>query len=383
LIKKATQLIRKGHSKEKILRKLKTRKKLLLSPEDIYEVARNRIKAKEKFGVLADKLFFDEIGLRYSTPRLIAEYRAERLKCNVIADISCGVGAQLISFAEVCEKVYGVEIDRKRALFARLNAEAMKLKNVEIIEGDALSDEVAEKVRDAEIIFSDPSRPPEEEIRTLNNLEPNPHKVIEKYKGCEIAFELPPQLPPSRIDIEGEKEYTSLNFRLNRLALYMGELAKCDRSAISIPSLEKVTDEDKELSPEKSDEIESYIYEVDSAIIKAELLPNLLGKLKFPASILYVEKRRTILTSDKEVNSEFLRRYEVLEVVEFNKKSIKDALKDADAGKVTLRLSIHPSEYWTLRKDLESNLQGERWVFLFKTGEKAVIASRAEDLKKY
>lgn len=379
LIKKVTQLIRKGYSKEKILRKLKTKKKLLLSPEDIYEVARNRIKAKEKFGELADKLFFDEIGLRYSTPRLIARYRAERLKCDTIADISCGIGAQLISFAEVCEKVYGVEIDRKRALFARLNTEVMKLKNVEIIEGDALSEEVAEKVRNAEIIFSDPSRPPEEKIRTLDNLEPNPYKVIEKYRSYEIAFELPPQLPPSRVDIEGEKEYTSLNFRLNRLALYTGELASCNRSAISIPSLEKVTDEDEELEPVRTEKVESYIYEVDSAILKAELLPNLLGKLKFHAYILHEEKRRTLLTSDAEISSEFLRKYEVLCVTEFSKHSMIGALRDADAGKVTLKFSIHPSDYWSVRRGLESELHGEKWVFLFRAGENAIIASRIDN----
>ncbi|HID42221.1 MAG TPA: SAM-dependent methyltransferase, partial [Archaeoglobaceae archaeon] len=335
-----------------------------------------RIKAKEKFGELSDKLFFDDTGLRYSTPKLIAEYRAERLKCDTMADISCGVGAQLLFFARVCRKVYGVEIDRKRALFARLNVKSMGLENVEILEGDALSDEIVRKVKNAEIIFSDPSRPPGEDVRTLNNLEPSPYRVIEKYVDHEIAFELPPQIPPSRIEIGGEKEYTSLNFRLNRLALYTGDLASCNRSAISIPSRERVTEEDRELEPEKSEEIKSYVYEVDTTITKAELLQNLLGKLKFPADIVSEEKKRMLITSDIEVTSEFLRRYEVLEITEFKKQSIIDALRSLNAEKVTLRLSVHPSEYWKLRNEFERELSGERWVFLFKIDSKAVIASR-------
>ncbi len=373
LVLKALKLIRKGYSKDKILKKLKRGR---LPPEDIYEIARCRIRAKEKFGKLADKLYFDEIGLRYSTPKIVAEYRADRLKCDTIADVSCGVGAQLIFFAMKCNKAYGVEIDKKRALFAKLNAKALGLKNIEIITGDALSDEVVDKVKDADIVFSDPARPPEEEVRTLESLQPNPILIHEKYLRVteNIAFELPPQMPPERIPLEGEKEYTSLNFRLNRLALYMGELAECEVSAISLPSRERVTNLDDAMDPEKTSRIESILYEVDPTIMKAELLPNLLGKLNFSAGIIYSDKRRTLLSSDEEVDSTFLRRYNVLKVVKFETSTIKSTLRDVNAAKVTLRFSLNPSEYWNVRKKLEEGLSGERWVYLFRVGERAILA---------
>jgi len=372
LVLKALNLIRKGYSKEKILKKLKRGK---LPPEDIYEVARCRIKAKEKFGELAEKLYFDESGLRYSTPKIVAEYRADRLKCETIADVSCGVGAQLIFFAMKCNKAYGVEIDKKRALYAKLNAKALGLKNIEIITGDALSDDVVEKVKDADIVFSDPARPPEEEIRTLESLQPNPIQIHEKYHRVteNIAFELPPQMPPERIPLEGEKEYTSLNFKLNRLALYMGELAECGVSAISLPSRERVTDLDEAIEPERTSKIESFIYEVDPTIMKAGLLPNLLGRLDFNTGIVYSDKRRTLLSSDEEANSAFLRRYSVLKVAKFDIGAIKDALKEVKAAKVTLRFSLNPSEYWSVRKKLEEGLDGERWIYLFKVDEKAIL----------
>jgi 16S rRNA G966 N2-methylase RsmD len=374
LISKAIKLIRKGYSKEKILKKLRP-KRGVLSPEDIYEVARCRIKAKEKFGELADKLYFDEIGLRYSTPKIVAEYRADRLKCDTIADVSCGVGAQLIFFAMRCSKAYGVEIDRKRALFAKLNAKSLGLKNVEIIRGDALNGKIVEKIR-ADIVFSDPARPPEEEVRTLESLQPNPILIHEKYSRVteNIAFELPPQMPPERIPLEGEKEYTSLNFKLNRLALYMGGLAECEVSAISLPSRERITDLDESIKPEKTTKFESFLYEVDPTIMKAGLLPNLLGKLDFNARVIYSDKRRTLLSSDEVVNSAFLRRYSILNVVKFEISTIKNALKELNAAKVTLRFSLDPSEYWSVRKKLEEGLSGERWVYLFRIDEYAVIA---------
>ncbi len=372
-VDKAKSLIQKGLKKNQIVHKVKGK---FLQPDDIYEVAKYRIKAKEKFGELANKLYFDEWGLRYSTPRLIARYRAERLECNTIADISCGVGAQLIFFAEVCHKVYGVEIDKKRALYARLNAKALGLTNVDVIKGDAFNDDVINRISDAEVFFSDPSRPPEEKVRGVDSLEPNPLKVFEKYREIgDVAFELPPQMHPSRVPLEGEKEYTSLNFKLNRLALYTGELASSEVSAVSIPSKERVSNEDEEYSVKESGKVDSFLYEVDNTILKAGLLPNLLGKLGFDAEMAQSTSRRTFLTADEEKDSAFLRKYDVLKVTEFNITTVKEELKELGAGKVTLRFSLDPSEYWSVRNTIEEDLKGDKWVYLFNIGDKAVITS--------
>jgi len=43
--------------------------------------------------------------LRFATPADVAKYRAERLYCNIIAEIGAGIGGQTIAFAEKCRKV--------------------------------------------------------------------------------------------------------------------------------------------------------------------------------------------------------------------------------------------------------------------------------------
>lgn len=366
----ALNKIRMGYDREKITESLKGG---ILSPEEIYEVARNRIRAKEKFGSLNSRLFFDDTGLRYSTPAIVAEYRAKRLKCDSIADISCGVGAQLIFFARECEKAIGVEIDRRRAKLAWLNTLSMNLDNVEIFAADALSYEVIKKI-DAEVIFSDPSRPPEEKIRTFRGLEPPPEKVLERYSDVttKFAFELPPQMPPERIPIKGEKEYTSLNFRLNRLALYCNELAECEVSAITLPSGERVTSEDEKTRIEGGD-VGSFLHEVDFTIIKAKLLPNLVGKLDVDVKLIFDDGRRVILSSESEIKSSFIRNYSVESICNFSIPEINQELKRIGAGKVTLRFSIEPENYWNVRKRIENGLQGEEWFYLFRIGNKAVI----------
>ncbi|MDF2957121.1 MAG: tRNA/tmRNA/rRNA uracil-C5-methylase [Candidatus Alkanophagales archaeon MCA70_species_1] len=377
-VSRAVAMVKRGFHKEKVVKRLRGGRGL--RPELIYEVARCRLHAREKFGPLAEKLFFDEEGLRYATPAVVAEYRAERLKCDVIADVSCGAGAQLVFFAMRCRKAYGVELNEERAKLAALNVASLGLENVEIIVGDATGDAAVKRLKDAEVVFSDPSRPPGEEVRTIESLQPPPLKIVEKYQRIteKLAFELPPQMPPERVRrwLAGEKEYTSLNFQLNRLALYMGELAECDVSAISLPSGERVTSEDAAAELEAADAPKAFLYEVDPTVVKATLLRNLLGKLGLEASVLSEDKRRTLLTSDEEASSAFLRRYRVLELVNFGVASIKEALKRLDARKVTLRFSLPPSEYWSVRKRLEEGLSGERWIHLFKIKDKALLAER-------
>ncbi|MDF2956145.1 MAG: tRNA/tmRNA/rRNA uracil-C5-methylase [Candidatus Alkanophagales archaeon MCA70_species_2] len=376
-VSKAITLIKRGFSRERVLKSLSKD----VPPELIYEVARCRLKAKEKFGALAERLFFDEEGLRYATPAIIAEYRAKRLKCDVIADVSCGVGAQLIFFALSCRKAYGVELNRDRAKLAALNVASLGLENVEVVIGDATSNTVAQRLEDAEVVFSDPSRPPGEKVRTIENLQPSPLKIVEKYRKTteNLAFELPPQMPPARVGrwLSGEKEYTSLNFQLNRLALYMGALAECKVSAVSLPSGERVTCEDATFMPKTAAKPRAFIYEVDPTVIKATLIKNLLGKLELEAEVLSEDKRRTLLTSDEEVSSAFLRQYKVLEFVDFGVEPVVKALKRLNAKKVTLRFSLPPSEYWNVRKRFEEGLSGgERWIHLFKIGDKALLAER-------
>ncbi|KAA0001259.1 MAG: SAM-dependent methyltransferase [Thermoplasmata archaeon] len=302
-LEKVVELIRKGYQRDFIKEEISG---VYFGKDKIFEIAKCRIKAEKKFGKIAEKLFFDEEGLRYATPPEIADYRAKRLNGNVIADICCGVGLQLIYFSKYSKKAIGVEMDRTRAKLAKLNLLAMNIENVEIIEGDALK--IFSKI-DADCIFCDPSRQPEEKERKFETLTPNPLKVYEIYrkKTDKIAFELPPQIRKEKIKIEGEKEYTSLNFDLNRLALYTGSLATCDTSAISLPIGERITNEDEKIEIKKSEKLHDFLYEVDRTIIKAGLLENFAGKIGFEGNLLQVEERRTLLTSPLLYDSAFLR----------------------------------------------------------------------------
>lgn len=374
IIERIVNLIRKGYSRGKIVSEM-IEDVDIFSREMLFEIAKCRIEAKEKFGELSSKLFFDEDGLRYSTPPIVAGYRAKRLMSDTVADVSCGVGIQALYFAMKSERVIAVEKNLIRIELAKLNAKSLGIENIDFIHGDATSRGVVDKIR-ADIIFSDPSRRPMEMARKLETLEPSPLKIYKIYRKIsdKIAFELPPQISKENIVIDGEKEYTSLNFRLNRLALYTGSLKSYDTSAISLPSEERLTDKDAEKDMEEGETPLRYLYEVDPTVVKAGLLRKLAGRIDFEGFLLSNDKRRTLLTSTEMYKSSFLRCYNVLYFSRFNLSNIISCLKDMDVGKVTLRMEIDSKKYWKVRKEIERDLTGDRRVTLFKIGDLAVIA---------
>ena len=58
-------------------------------------------------------------GLQLATPEIAAKYIAKRLKTNVIADLGCGIGGQVIFFAQECDKVYAVERNPEKIEYAK------------------------------------------------------------------------------------------------------------------------------------------------------------------------------------------------------------------------------------------------------------------------
>ena len=373
-VRTAEEMIRKGYDEKKI------RRALGLSEEEFklaLEVARARIKAREKFS--RTDLWFDLEGLRYATHEIVAEYRGRRLKeqgVESIADVSCGVGIQLIFFAKHGIRAVGVDIDPLKIEFARRNAEKYGV-NIEFLVGDSLNPDIIEKI-DAKVIFSDPARPPEVPERNLEDLLPSPLKVYEAYKEKAEAFifDLPPQIRREKVPWKGEFEYIDLYGHVNRLTFYTEPLAKAERSAVilpqgarleSNPELENIVDETE--TPER------YLYEIPQAIDYADLINELFHKVKGELKLLLREKRRILATGDEEIKSEYFKRsYVVVATMPFHPVRINDFLRKEGYGRATLRMSVPEEEYWRIRRKIEQGLKGEKRAFVFKVRDLAVIA---------
>ena len=371
-IRLAEELIRKGFDRKKL------RARLGENWELIAEIARARIKAKDKFS--RTDLWMDLEGLRYATHEVVAKYRAERLGelgIRSLADVSCGIGIQLIFYAMEVEKAYGIDIDPLKIEFARRNAERYGVDNIEFINADSLAPETVEKI-DAEVIFSDPARPPEMPERRLEDLLPSPLKVYKAYssKTDAFIFDLPPQMRRERVPWKGEFEYIDLHGHLNRLTFYTEPLAKAERSAVILPAGVRLeSDPNLENIVEWTEEPGQYLYEIPQAVDYADLLNELFHVLNGNAKMLLREKRRVLATGNEPIKSPYLKRtYSVVAVLPFHPVRINDLLKREGFGRATLKISVPQEEYWRIRKRIEAGLKGDERVFVFKVGERAIIA---------
>ncbi len=378
-VRKCVRLIRNGYSRSKILDKLSgykikfKKQKLMFDLNDIYEIAKCRIKIKDKFSV--KNLYFDEYGLRYSTPEIIGKYRAQKIRDLKIADVSCGAGMQAIFYSFTNEYVLGIDINPKRVEFARRNATAYGATNVEFHIGDCFSSEIIHRTKNFDVIFSDPARKESEPERSLETLIPSPVKIIEKYSADrDYIFDLPPQISKSKIPDGWEKEYISVNHKIKRLTVYTNSLYKHDRVAISLPQGEMLVSDEPDYV-NLSEDIGEYIYVVDEAVYYGELFEALRKKMN--ESIWYIRraKRRSIASSSALVKSAFLEPYRVLGISGDLSSSIL-TLKKNDAGKVTLRMDIQPESYWSTRKKIEGELKGSKHLYLFQLGQKYVTAEK-------
>ncbi|MBP2029215.1 hypothetical protein J2755_000135 [Methanohalophilus levihalophilus] len=323
----------------------------------------------------------DKPGLRFATPEEVAEYRAKRLKCNILADISCGIGGQTIAFAKQCEKVFAIDLDPVKVKHARENCRRYGITNVEFFCGDALSREIISKIPEVDIIFSDPARPPSEERRDIRNLQPPIDKVMEAYahKTTSFAFEVPPQLTPERIPFSCEKEYLSFKGKLNRLNLYFGDLKKCDISATTLPSEETLCSTGSKTNVEEAEKLEMFAFEPDPVILQAGLLGELSDSIETECSLkaYIVDSKRMLLTSKNNCMHPFFKNcYEVTDIVDPDPTTINQKLRQHKAGNALLRGNVNPKHYWEFRNIVEDGLEGETKFHLFLTPEKAIICRK-------
>ncbi len=342
------------------------------------------MKRPTKFSKIKSMLF-DKEDLRWATPEIVADYRARRLKCDLIVDLCCGIGGQSIFFGKYCKKVIAVDKDEKRIEFAKKNAEAYGVNNIDFLVGDVMDKDIINKIRKLkpDILFCDPTRLEKEEERKVTNIIPKVDDVVHAYRINDFAFEVPPQLSPEKIHYSCEREYVSVNNKLNRLTLYFGKLKKADVSALALPNGDKIVSSKTKIDIINSEEPKKYLYEVDTAVIKAGLLKELINNIKNINNknktnkiFVYHKNKLTLLTSDNTINSDFLINYKLIKETNNNMDSIIKILKDNDFGRVILRASIKPEDYWRQRKGFEDQLEGERTAHLFIINNRALVCEK-------
>lgn len=327
--------------------------------------------AKAKYSNEKSNLDFymTETDLRFATNELAANWRAKRLACDTLVEVGSGIGIQTLAFAKTCKKVIAIEIDPRKVSYSKATAKKQNITNVEFICGDGI--EELKKLDKADVVFMDPERAPNEEQRDLATIKPDVHEIIKQAKRLtdKIAIELPPQL--YKIDFDCEKEYLSIDQKLNRLTVYLGDLKKAERSAVILPE-EVFVSHSAEKTVQRSPPLQ-YIYEINPAVAKAELLSELLDDSMF----LYQTEKEVMLTSSELKKSPFFKAvFAVKDATRSRFNDIMSSLERRKAGKVILRQNLDPKDYWTERQRYENRLRGNRTFTLFVNKKHALVCER-------
>ncbi|MBI5872347.1 methyltransferase domain-containing protein [archaeon] len=357
-IKEMEALLRKGFDNKSIKKGYNALNEEAFN--ELLSIAKAGIRNAREQKVLAG-LYMNEEDYRFATNSQVAEYRAGRLKCENLLEIGCGVGVQTIAFAKECKKVVAVEKDERKIRYAEENAGISSAKNIIFIHGNIEDKNVnseLEKQGEFNAVFCDTERMLSEEIRKIDTKKPNIKEIIRTYKNC--CIEIPPQMQDEALKgLDCEREYISVEHKLNRLNIYTGNLKKCDISAVSLPENLRIESKLQALRIKDAKEPMRYIYEIDDAVAKA----GLIDRIKEFKNAFYI---CGFLTDSSLIKSSFIKiTFEIVGSAK-TKNDILKILKKANAGKVILRYGINPEEYWKERNYFEEKLRGDVNCCLFR-----------------
>jgi SAM-dependent methyltransferase len=321
-----------------------------------------RRRGRAKFGSNADWLWFTPDGLEQSTRSAVATHRAVRFRqfSNQlgrparIADLCCGIGADLLALAATGAQVVGVDRDPLTAAAATANVAGT---TADVVCADVEGFDLA----GFEAAFIDPSRRSDGR-RTFDVRAYSPSwdfvtgLLARLPAAAKLAPGIPHELVPSGIEIE----WVSHSGDLKEAVLWSGQLAVPDvrRRATLLPAGATMVSAAAADPAAAVAEPRRYLYEPDPAVVRAHLIGTLAAELD--ATLL--DETTAYLTSDSLTSSPFARAFEISDVLPFSLKRLRDLLRQRSVGAVTIMKRGSAVDVEQLRRDLR--LQGDNHVVI-------------------
>jgi len=318
-----------------------------------------RVRARDKFGADADRMYFTPDGLEQATRQRVADHRAARLvaaSAETLIDLGCGIGGDLLAASRAGLTCAGVDLDPVRVAVAEANLAALGLPGAVQV-----ADATTVNTAGFDVAFADPAR------RTargrtfdVDSWTP-PWPFVEGLLARDSCVKVAPGIPHDLIPHEVEGEWVSDHGEVKEAALWSGRLATTRRRATVIGDggLATLTDEDDPGAPVLP--VGEFLYEPDGAVIRAGLVTAVAAGVGGGL----VDEHIAYVTSDGAFRTPFARGYRVLEEVPYREKQLRAALRERGIGRLTIKkrgVDVVPEQ---LRKRLD--LHGEQEATLVLT----------------
>ncbi|MCF7858587.1 MAG: class I SAM-dependent methyltransferase [Candidatus Cloacimonetes bacterium] len=314
----------------------------------------------------ANNLLLSRKGAQQASSQQLAKYHADKFqKFDIIADLCCGIGIDLINLAQNKKQVYAVELDKDTLQIAKYNCN--KLKNIKFINRRA--EEFADVV---DAIFIDPDRRSGKTRKIApEKYSPPLSSVIKlRYVCPDIAVKLSPAHDYHKLKLPQDStlEFVSESGNLKEILLCMGKLAtkNCQIKAVLLPSLLTIHESRPHLDVS---EIKNYLYEPDAAIIRAGLVKELGNMIGYQL----IDKKIALLTGSKMILNEFGKTYNVKQIMPFNLKSARKYLREHSIGNLIIKTRGFPEKEEKFRKKFKLNGTNSVIMFIIRRGKGHLI----------
>jgi hypothetical protein len=336
--------------------------------------AKLRKRAQAKFGEFADQMLFTEAGLEQASRLKVAALHAGRFRSagiSEVADLGCGIGAESMALGSLGINVHAFELDEVTAAVATYNLAPFENVTVEIANVEQLD------LSKFEALFFDPARRelhgPKKSSTQRHfdpaNYSPNYNFCIEKAKTKPTGIKLGPGHDKKQIPEGTEAQWVSVDGDLVEMGLWFGKVARENiaRSALLIQgdSKHEITSPNSSSSTAPLAKLGKYVYEPDNSLIRSGLMADFAE----PEGLTLIAPDIAYLSSDKKVSSPWLKGYEVIDDLVFDRKKLKAYVRENNIGILEIKKrgsDISPEE---LRNQLAPKGEGAATLIVTRVGD--------------
>ncbi|MCA9214128.1 MAG: hypothetical protein KDB27_13745 [Planctomycetales bacterium] len=346
----------------------------------VAEQAELRQRAAAKFP-LHDQMFFTRIGLQQATDAMIATYKANRFRGHaVVADYCCGIGGDLIHFAQVSEAC-GFDLDPDRVLLANANCKAAGVNATARV-----ADVCALDTRDVSAWHIDPDRRAtgNRTVR-IDAFQPSAEAITRMLqRNVNGAIKLAPATPTDDLEwaTDVDLEWIGHSRSCQQLVAWFGGLVQHANqrvatvidnqgNTISFASVDE--------SAPAAEEVGAFVFEPHPTILAAGLAGAISNRLNLQTLIPgggYLTA--ATLVDSKDDAARFLTAFRVLESDSFRPKRIRKRLQELNAGIVEVKQRGVKVDLATLQRQWRGSGESNLTVLITRRGKSmiAIIAER-------
>lgn len=327
---------------------------------DLIATALSQVKlrrlAQSKFGEFAEQMLFSQDGLEQASRLSVAAVHAGRFRqadIKSVADLGCGIGAESLAMASLELTVSAFEKDEVTAAIATYNLASFS--NVTVEHADVTEVDLA----GFEGLFLDPARRDNRNrIFRPEDFSPSFDFVLSAAKLKPTIVKLGPGHPHNQIPAESEAVWVSVDGDLVELGLYFGKVKRPDvlRAAllISKTGTHEIVANSTATEHAELGALGDYLYEPDNALIRS----HLIGQFAETQNLNAISPEIAYLTGKEPISSPWLKGYQIIEEMPFDRKKLSAFLNKRDVGALQIKkrgADVVPEQ---LRKEL--NLKGSQ-----------------------